>query len=193
MVGQTVAVTIALGDLPTWLTAGATAAAWLAALTSIRNERRARLETERQAVEREERAQALTVSAWYGAKPDDQSGDALIILNRSETPVYNVVVTMVFVQGAAPRRGEEYRELDHLRDHRHCLATLPPGLWTVPAPEGWAGMMRFPAAEIAFSDAAGLHWVRRSNGELVRLEVEPFEHFAIERPIGYAWPNLVRS
>jgi hypothetical protein len=33
------------------------------------------------------------------------------------------------------------------------------------------------AAEIAFTDRAGVHWVRRGGGQLAELSENPFEYF----------------
>lgn len=180
---------IELGDLATWVTGIATAGAWTAALISIRRERKARQEFNKDKLERESRSQAVKISAWFGGRilPGEE-WDSLILLNRSDVPIYNVVVTMVFAQGAAPRVGEDVRDLP---DHRVFYTVLPPGTWKAVAPRGWAGMYRMPAAEVAFTDSAGLHWVRRGTGQLTRLPIEPFDYFEVMRPIEFGMPEAV--
>jgi len=176
-------VNIELGDLATWVTGIATAGAWTAALISIRRERKTREEFNKDKLERESRNQAVKISSWFGGRilPGDER-DSLILLNRSDTPIYNVVATMVFAQGGAPRMGEDMRDLP---DHRACYTVLPPGTWRAAAPGGWGGMHRMPAVEIAFTDTAGLNWVRRGSGQLMRLPAEPFDHFEVTRPIDF--------
>lgn len=178
--------TMELGDLATWLTGLATSGAWAVALITLHRGRRAREASDAERQDGERREQATKISAWHGGSRSEDIDD-LVALNASDVPVYNVVVSMVFAQGAAARLGEEVQNPD---DHI-CCAILPPGKWWVPAPGGWGGMYRHPAAEIAFTDATGLHWVRRGDGTLEELKDSPFDHFKISRPISLRTAEVV--
>jgi hypothetical protein len=56
---------------------------------------------------------------------------------------------------------------------------LPPGrhrVWV--GGIGWGrGMGGRPGAEVAFTDRAGRHWIRRATGRLEEIPKEPFEYF----------------
>jgi hypothetical protein len=109
----------------------------------------------------------------------------LILLNRSDEPVYEVVVTMVFVQGAGWNLGEDYTG----SGLRRVLAVLPPGRWRVEVESGWAGMSRRPGVEVAFSDRSGVCWIRRSNGMLEEIDQLPIDHYGLPRPQGLEIPE----
>lgn len=142
----------------------------------------------------DERAHAIKVSAWYSDSLDNTDGGGwLMVLNASDLPVYRVVLTFVFVQGAAPHNGEEMARLIHesgydVQDHMQGVFVVPPGTWRVPISGGWAGMHRRPSAEVAFVDAGGVPWVRRATGSLEKSPREPFDYFKLSQPIsgGYA-------
>ena len=106
-------------------------------------------------------------------------------VNASPEPVYNVVVGIVFIQGAAPRTTEELmkvrlREGDYQGVPTTTLNVLPPGksrAWIHGS--GWTSFMAARAgAEIAFTDRAGVHWIRRANGMLTELPLDPLQYFA---------------
>lgn len=103
------------------------------------------------------------------------------MLNRSDTAVYNVAVFIVAQLGRFPDSAETIMQLSE-RDGRayyKLLGVLPPGSWTTSS--YWSGgMMLQPAVEIAFSDAAGNHWIRRVSGLLESLPKPVFEHFKVD-------------
>jgi hypothetical protein len=78
----------------------------------------------------------------------------------------------VFIQGAGPRRGEDGVN----SSYRRTLSILPPGRWRVEVPGGWAGMSRRPGVEVAFTDRAGIHWIRRATGALDEIQKAPIDH-----------------
>lgn len=164
----------------------------------IERERRARYEDQARRADEEERSQAETVAGWLAPKRRevpargytqvkmpraDLSGGLSLIMshtdpvayirNGSQVPIYDVVVLMVPVQGAAPRNGEAMGFENHGTVRRFLV--MPPGTyWTeLKSPPG--GMhIRF-GVEVAFRDAAGKAWVRRGNGTLEPLNGEsPF-------------------
>jgi hypothetical protein len=192
------AVDLRFGDLPAWVAAIGTVGALAAAFRQIATERALRQRAEREAIDMAERSQAELVSAWYGGHDELTEGGAgqdwLVLLNRSNEPVYQAVASVVFIQGAAPERGEEYRRLRgederYFLDQQPTLGVIPPGRWRVHVPGGWGGMMRQPGAEIAFSDRGGRHWVRRATGELKRLPTNAFDHYGLHPPFSLGPPE----
>lgn len=193
------------GDVPTWVAAIGTVGALVAALIQINTERNRRHAQE--ANDRAERrlAQARLVAAFLGSeetrgRPDPgdvglsrrRSGDGgrtpIYVVNGSAEPVYEPVVGLVAIQGAAPRTMEQW--LDARRDSSNATETyrpipittasiLPPGqsvVWIQGT--GWsAHLSGRSSAEIAFTDRAGIPWVRRSNGELKELPEGPLKYF----------------
>lgn len=179
-----------LGDVATWVGAVGTVGALFAALRQIKTEREARHKADRERDAQLHRAQAERVSAWVssGAIPPD-GGDWLVVLNRSDEPVYRAVVLLVLLQGSGPRRGEDYVGEHPPFDCFQAIGVLPPGRWRVRVTTGWRGMMRQPGAEIAFTDRSGNHWVRRATGLLEELQAESFTHYNIPLPIGLGPPE----
>jgi hypothetical protein len=192
------------GDVPTWVAAVGTVGALVAALIQINTERNRRHAEE--ANDRAERrlAQARLVAAFLGSeetrgRPDP--GDAersrrrfgdgrtpIYVVNGSAEPVYEPVIGLVAIQGAAPRTMEQWldarrRSFDVAGEARPIPITtasiLPPGksvVWIQGT--GWsAHLSGRSSAEIAFTDRAGIHWIRRSNGELGELSDGPLKYF----------------
>lgn len=133
------------------------------------------------------RRQAECVSAWFekgpeGGRPQNNSfvWQYVVLGNSSDAPVYNVIVTCVGVQGAGPAfRGE-----DNGGGYpcRHFVAALPPGQWGIWLPTYGLGMSIVLAAEVAFVDAQGSSWVRRANGALEGIEVDPVVFYGASVP-----------
>lgn len=175
----------AAGIIATWVGGiGTTAAVAVAFWQSRREARKQRAERER--------AQAETVAAWIAPSkrnPLDvtQAGPTIVeairnsmdrgsvisFKNGSQVPIYDVVVLMVPVQGAAPRNGEDMGFENHGTVRRFLV--MPPGTYWTELKSPPAGMhIRF-GVEVAFRDAAGKAWVRRGNGTLESLNGEsPF-------------------
>ena len=121
--------------LPSWLTgvgtlglAGVTF--WLASREGTERRRLQSAELERHKAEH--RAHAGLVSAWVADLTGDSYQTRLALANRSDEPVYNVVVFLVFIQGAAHRTGEEaMANFEGAPGSKQALAVLPPGAWEV--------------------------------------------------------------
>lgn len=101
------------------------------------------------------------------------------LANGSAVPVYQAVVFVVAQRGRDPATAEVIARAAEQDDAESGLyrlfAVLPPGRWVIGC--FWsAGMLRLPVAEIAFTDAAGLHWIRRASGELQPLATDPVSH-----------------
>lgn len=139
------------------------------------------------------RRQAESIAAWYGGR-GDEGRDRLSITNSSMLPIYEVVVSLVFVQGAAPRTIEEWK---HLAESNSSVGTLHfgaaftalgPGEWLVAIPSGWGAMMARPGCEIGFTDASGRHWIRRGSGQLVPIRRNSIDHYGLTRPVDFEAP-----
>jgi hypothetical protein len=157
------------------------AAGWLTTVViarrGARNERRMRADVER-------RAQAEKVSVWQEPPADPQP---VALLNHSGEPVYDAVATFVFVDGTGPARGEEIAP--ERAGWRVRVGVIPPGRWRVRVDGGWNGMYSRLGVEVAFTDCAGAHWVRRADGRLEQLPRGAFDYFELSRPPGPTPPE----
>jgi hypothetical protein len=152
-------------------------------LRHVRNERRARMDAEHRA-HTETRAQAELVSVWSGPSADPQP---VALLNHSDEPVYEAVATFVFIDGSGPTRGEEVSP--ELAARRVRVGVIPPGRWRVCVDGGWNGMYPRLGVEVAFTDRAGAHWVRRADGRLEPLPRSAFDYFELSRPLELTPPE----
>jgi hypothetical protein len=179
---------IASGDLATWIGSIGTAGALAAALVQIGTERRARHRAESENLKTMRRLQAEKVSTWWGG-PAVSGGDWLILLNRSNEPVYRAVAILVLIQGAGPHQGEDYQKDESgspsALDAFVPIAIIPPGRWRVQVSGGWGGMMRRPGAELAFTDCSGNHWIRRASGNLQEVSTDAITHYELPAPIPF--------
>ncbi len=146
----------------------------------------------------ERRAQAGSVTAWFAGQVNVPVGppqSRVAITNRSDEPVYNVVVFLVFVQGAAPDTGEAAMATfeDHVWDYVRVLSVLPPGAWEILTVGDWGGMQRFPGAETGFTDKSGTHWIRRANGSLEEIATDAVSYYGLNYPLLYSEPQMPGS
>jgi hypothetical protein len=157
------------------------AAGWVTsvciALRHVRNARRTPAPIDR-------RAQAELVSVWPGPKADPQP---VALLNSSDEPVYEAVATFVFIDGSGPMRGEDASP--ELAARRIRVGVIPPGRWRVSINGGWNGMYSRLGVEVAFTDGAGAHWVRRADGRLEQLPRRAFDYFEQPRPLDLTPPE----
>jgi hypothetical protein len=151
----------------------------LLALVQIGQDRRRRTDEARL-------SQARRIAAWPGEETDGRQ--EVILLNRSDEPVYEAVVSFVFIQGAAWRAGEEIPP-DRASSSQVTTGLIPPGRSRVWLPGDWHGINLRPGVEIAFTDRAGIHWVRRANGDLDELLDRPFDHYNVARPMNLVTPE----
>jgi hypothetical protein len=186
------AMSIQIGDVATWVASIGTIGALGAALWQIRNERKRRIAQEIQDRSERHQSQARLVAAWIGEieyATEDSSYDdgrtAIELLNGSAEPIYSLVTGLVYIQGAAPESMEAWFELRKRSEPDNqvsspilLLSILPPGRWRIWLPaSAWGVLGGRIGAEVAFTDRAGAHWVRRGTGELEELPTSPFEHF----------------
>jgi hypothetical protein len=188
------------GDIPTWVAAIGTVAAIGVALFQIDRERRERQRLERREADERHRSHARLISAVPGADayvavtPPHRANDSPIdLLNTSQEPVYNIVVGLVYIQGAnAPQTTEAFIEAERrITGGWPPTTTVPivlPGHWRVWVREmNWAGAGGMGArlgAEVAFTDRNGSHWIRRANGDLEQLPSDALAYFSA---LGF-WP-----
>lgn len=136
------------------------------------------------------------VGAWFepecvdGTPPNEDGTCRMVRLsNNGKVPVNELVVTCVGVYGAGPAQKGEECPADF--PCRICLPQLPPGEWKVSMPTLGAGMGVVVGIEIAFVDASGTTWVRRSNGNVVELKTRPLDFYSIALPC--CWSTLIRA
>jgi hypothetical protein len=190
---------ISWGDFPTWLAAVGTVGAFIAAFIQIGTERRRRHDRELKEQARlvaaitgpgvrEEEAKAEREAGgpdWIGPVPAGAARTAIDLINGSPEPVYRLVAGIVYVQGGGARRIEQWFE-GGAKDIRPkpvtTVSVLPGGthrIWVrgfrLNAAGG--GLGGRSAAEVAFTDRAGRHWIRRAAGQLEPLPDDPIEHF----------------
>lgn len=108
---------------------------------------------------------------------------------RKQRPVYQVVVTCVGIQVAGPAfKGEDN---DSSYDCRRFIGLLPPGTWSTWLPTHRRGISIDLAVEVAFKDARGLSWIRRADGQLMRLKKDPAQFYGLEQPV--PWGSCDKS
>jgi hypothetical protein len=173
------------GDVATWAQSVGVAGALFAALYQIHTERMRRHADEEAERLRQRRQQAERVSGWpgQGAWPTTP----LILLNLSDEPVYEVVASLVMIQGGGPRRGEDGVQ----PEFRRVIGILPPGRFRVEVAGGWPGMSRRPGVEVAFTDRSGVHWIRRATGTLDEITAPAIDHYGLGRPQELVIPDEV--
>jgi len=182
--------TLNYGDVPAGIASIGTVAAFSVALIQIRTERNLRQQTEDQDRKERHRAQARLISAMPGPTEPEEGlhplagRSAIDCINASSEPAYNVVLGIVFIQRAAPHTTEDMLKLrlgsgEVAGVPTTTLSILPPGrtrAW-IPGTHWTSAMAGRAGAEIAFTDRAGSHWIRRATGELDELPVDPLEYF----------------
>lgn len=172
---------------PSWITAIAalvaagggvvTAAVGLSQLSTIHRDQQARQR-------HEHRAQAELVSGWVGGTADIEApGDevSVTIANQSTTAVFCMAIFLVAQRGRVPGSAEDLTKTGSPDDPPYRLfGVVPPGRHVLNVPWTGAGMLRRPAVELAFTDAAGVHWLRRASGELQESGEPPVRRFNLD-------------
>lgn len=138
------------------------------------------------------RVQAQLVSGWIGGSSDVKtSGDEVVvtIANQSTTAVFGTAVFLVAQLRRSPGSIEELTEMGSPGDPSYRLfGVVPPGRHAITVPWRAAGMFRQPAVELAFSDAAGAHWIRRASGELQEATERSVRRFNLDETLMRAVP-----
>lgn len=173
------------GDVATWVAGVGTIATFIVALLQIKTERDARIKREKETHVRKMRDQAEHVSSWILKESPDHSKVWIAVSNQSTRPVYQVIVSLVMIQGSGPRDGKDTPSTEQVH-----LSVAPPGVIYVSIPANYHGMNRHPGIEIAFKDALGKCWVRKGSGDLVEIEKTPVEYYAIDLPTSWQFGEV---
>lgn len=170
-----------LGQIgPDWFSAVGTVGALLVALVLLGFQ----LTDRRSEASQRRRAQAELIAAaldWSDKTREPMSSQRVLLFNASGNSVYSVVVGAVHLQGAGVRTIEEAveRTAPDQPPPISTAAVLPPGKFRTTVRSVLHSMLGArPAAEIAFTDAAGRHWIRRAAGQLEELKETPLRYFA---------------
>jgi hypothetical protein len=174
-----------IGDVATWAGAIFTAATFIAAFWQISTERKIRKKTQQHAESERIRSQAVHVSTWI-VQPSGFPMYAAV-LNKSNEPVYEVIISLVGIQGAFPHDAHEVKEY---YPYRSFLNVLPPGRFYISIPSAGHGMSTSFALEISFTDSSGHHWVRKGNGKLIKITQCAIDYYNIPRPVGWEYPSI---
>lgn len=151
------------GDFAGWVQAvGSLLALGFAAAAVVATRRTHRLESERDRISAEardvqaafaRRAQAALVSAWWGADVDNWGA---YVRNASETPIYQVYLTVVDAD-------------DGSDDYKSHYLVVPPGeVLFCAVPNASAPTAR--RVKLSFTDAAGARWQRNQYGQLAEQQ-----------------------
>lgn len=171
-----------LGDWATWVASFGTVAAVTVALWQTVRQRRVENNDRREAIERQSREHAESISAW-------SSGDSTVhFFNASRHLAYQVAVFHVFIQGAGPATGEEWtmQRTHPAKGALVMLGALQPGSSRIDLSEiEDTPMLGRLGVEIAFTDRAGQHWIRRATGVLDSVAKGAIEHYNVGRPVDY--------
>lgn len=160
------------GDVPSWISSGATLFALLfAAVAAVAARRTYRIESERDRTNRAlrleqeaygRRSQASLISVWWGVDAAPGTWGAFV-RNASGAPVFQVSCTVL-----RPDDGEELAKAFH--------AVVPPSLVALFEDFGSEVTLAnssfniaFCRVRISFTDAAGIRWERNEYGRLTEL------------------------
>ena len=173
------------GDIPTWLTAIGTIGAVAVSLSLATREDRRR-------VQRERRQQAELVTAWLGEEVPGGEHDlyqVVVIRNASTQSVYQVIASLVSIQGAfrqtaVPDRESRTKRGQVIRFQR-TVGQVPPREYETRIQSGGHGMHLKLGVEIAFQDAAGVYWLRHGDGRLKEVHEDPVTLYNLMRPVGW--------
>jgi hypothetical protein len=127
------------------------------------------------------KSQAEKITAWV-VKNNGQHA-TICVWNKSEKPIYEVIVCLVAFQGAGDPSG-----ITTPNDFKAFLSVAPPGKSYL-ATRGHSGMSFHPTAKVVFVDSSGLNWSREGNGRLNRIHIRPVEYFKLHRPLGWELPS----
>jgi hypothetical protein len=178
---------ISWGDIPTWISAIGTVAAFSIAFYQIQLERKAREALEKKQYEYEVRKQAEHVSAWVDHEIANGVHTVIAISNRSNEPIYQVIVSIVAFRGAGPT----YQ--GNLTNHFRGFASVaPPGEVFLKVDGGYHGMGFRPSVEIAFADRSNRYWVRKGQGELTSISKDPASYYELTEPLDWQLPQTRR-
>lgn len=131
-------------------------------------------------------SQAKMVSAWLDIKHQEvgtgkfkTSREIIMISNRSDLPIFNVVLSIV------DGRNSDADGITTPKEFQKCIHVIPPGNWFIAAPIGYNGMGFVGAIEIGFEDSSNRSWIRRGNGSLEEIRSEIMKRYKVDLPPSY--------
>ena len=111
-------------------------------------------------------------------------------MNNTSTPVYNVVITIVFIQGAGPRDG---KSVPSSWRYRYISPILPPEQHSCFIDfAGLYGMHARFGVEIAFTDCLNRNWVRSAQGKLIQIKFSPYTYLLFNASRNFFIPFIHR-
>lgn len=111
------------------------------------------------------------------------------LYNNTDAPVYNAIVSLVFIQGAAWHSGVELARTPYVSDFQRYVQTIPPGRFRVAVQQPQAAMFLRPGAEVAYTDGEGDNWIRTTNGALQAIGESPIAYYGIPQPVDWIEPT----
>jgi hypothetical protein len=184
---------VVYGDLATWIVGVATAVTLIFLVYQWFKQQQSG-----------KRAQAERVVAWNGRREH-----LFPIRNGSDQPIFKVIAYVVWTSPPVAEIAAKWGKFgDGEGAEKHYATTgesinrvravypvVPPGsTWGMPM-AGPGGTQSEPyklGLEVAFTDAAGQHWVRTALGELVKRRHDAFQQykFAVKENVSYYAPLL---
>ncbi len=73
--------------------------------------------------------------------------------------------------------------------YRQAILVIPPGTYRVTMPEAFHHMHRRHGVQLAFTDRAGVHWLRGSKGQLDEIKESPPDHYGLSLPVHWEAPR----
>lgn len=135
----------------------------------------------RQNADREPEAQARSISAFI--KEDTENYSTAALYNLSNSPVYDVVITVVSVGSGCDyaQDGKSVRKSEGA-DSGVLLTILPPGKYKVKMPPIGHGMSNVFGVEIAFRDNGNNSWIISADGRLTKISLPPLKYYNLPGP-----------
>lgn len=143
---------------------------------------------------RAKRGQAESISAWVGSdwlRPDpERTTQRIELLNASREPVYRVVALLVML----PRGPEDTSQMGRVAKNEYggyfmsMLSVLPPGRHYTTVPPPPTMMFRRYGVQLAFTDRAGVHWLRTADGALTEIKQPAPDYYELPLPHDWATP-----
>lgn len=151
----------------TWAGSLGVALTFIATIVALQRERRIRRSDQNKILAEKIRWHAERLSAWMESQDFSPGLKSVVINNASESVAYEMLILLVPL-------GELRRECqgalsENERSRLKAYDAVPPGTWKIGIlpPNRSSGNGRL-GIELHFTDRAGLHWTRLSNGKLLQ-------------------------
>lgn len=162
-----------LGDIATWVSGIGIVSTFIIGFIQISHERRIRKE-------KEHKEQAERISAFIIKETPTKATIAL--LNLSQEPIYEVIVSISAFQGPA----DVHQSVN--RQYTSFLSVVPPGKSFTFVDGRYNELSFHPAIEVAFKDVKGKDWVRTGRGALKEINKSPVDYYKLRRPLNWKLP-----